>query len=103
MALHADAIAQDRAAGVRAGRIDRDYTDRFPLGAQCLGELIAQRAFARAGRACHAHNHRAASSWEQLAQQQLGFRAAIFDQRRGTGERAHVAPNDFFAIPSIRS
>ena len=27
--LHADAIAEDRAAGIRAGRIDRDHGDRL--------------------------------------------------------------------------
>jgi hypothetical protein len=47
--LHADAIAEDRAAGERAGRIDREHAD-VCAGAKPRRDAIDERALAGAGR-----------------------------------------------------
>ena len=48
MILHADAVAQNRSARVRTGRVDGDNADRLILFliALVLGKLIDQRALA---------------------------------------------------------
>jgi len=46
MLLHADAVAQNRPASVRAGRIHRDDADRVILLAIVAGKLIDKRALA---------------------------------------------------------
>src|SRR5262249_12229845 len=51
MALHADAIAENSAAAVRAGGIDSNDADAFCVPAIVGGETIDERAFAGAGRA----------------------------------------------------
>ncbi len=58
MALHANAVAEDRAAGSAAGRIDRDDGDASYRAAQLRGQGVDQRALARAGRAGDADNQR---------------------------------------------
>ena len=50
MLLHADTVAQNRAAGDRAGRIDRNYAHCLAFGAQQRNHAIAQCALARARR-----------------------------------------------------
>ncbi len=96
MLLHADAIAQNRAAGVRTGRIDGDHAYGLAFCAQSLRELIAQRALARARSAGDAEDQRAPGARKQLAQQLLGLGPAIFDPRRGAGQRADVPGQNFF-------
>jgi hypothetical protein len=54
MNLHAHAIAQDRAAGKRAGGINGENADGVALLAQYDGQSIDQRAFAGAGGASDA-------------------------------------------------
>ena len=49
--LHADAVAEDRAAGERAGGIDGDDADRLAAPAQLQREPVHQRALAGARRA----------------------------------------------------
>ena len=51
MGLHAYAITQNRAAGVRAGGIHGDDAHRFLLLPIFTGKLVHQRTFARAGSA----------------------------------------------------
>ena len=50
MLLHADAVAQNRSAGVGTGGIDRDDADGAFFLAIVAGQLIDQRALARARR-----------------------------------------------------
>ncbi len=64
VALHANAVAQNRAAGEWAGGIDRDNADRFAFFAITCGEPIDQRALARAGRAGDADHIGAAGAEE---------------------------------------
>ena len=65
--LHADAVAEDRAAGVRAGRIDRDDADGLARSAELRDQAIDQRALAGAGRAGDAGEIGAAGVREHLA------------------------------------
>ena len=51
MAEHADAVAENCAAGVRAGWIHRDNAHRFAFAAKLVNQLIGQRALSRTGRA----------------------------------------------------
>ena len=67
MALHADAIAKDRAAGVRTGGIDGDDANCFSLRAVMRGQPIDQRALARSRRACHADHKGVAGVREKFA------------------------------------
>ena len=48
MALHADAVAEDRAARGAAGGIDRDDRDCLPAAAHLRGQRVDQRTLARA-------------------------------------------------------
>jgi hypothetical protein len=50
MALHADSITQNRAAGKRTGRINGQHTDGFILFSQLGDQRVSQSALARAGR-----------------------------------------------------
>jgi hypothetical protein len=68
MLLHADAIAQNRAAGLGTGGVDREHADLLALIAQHAGELIAQGAFACARRSCHAEDHGVSSARKQVTQ-----------------------------------
>ena len=59
---------RNRAAGVRAGRIDRENADGFLLAAKFVNQSIGQRALARAGRAGDADDARAAGVRKQFFQ-----------------------------------
>ncbi len=50
MPLHADAVAEDRAAGDAAGGIDGDDGDGLSAAAEFGGQRVDERALARAGR-----------------------------------------------------
>ena len=54
VALHPYAVAQDRAARVRAGGIDRDNSDVISLPSIASGQPIDERALPSSGRARHA-------------------------------------------------
>ncbi len=56
MVQHANAIAENRAAGVGTGGIDGHNRHGFVLFAQCAGELIAESALACAGWSCDSEN-----------------------------------------------
>ena len=73
--LHADAIAENRAAAVRTRRIDRDDADRA-VGLSKLGDQpIDERALARAGRTRDADEIRASGPGEQAADETRQRRA----------------------------
>jgi hypothetical protein len=72
--LHADAVAEDRTARLRTGRVNRNNADRLTLFAIVFGQLIDERALARAGRASHADDSRPA-----------GMRKERFEQIRPAG------------------
>ena len=96
MALHADAIAQNRAAGIRAGGIDRDHADRFPFGAQRVRESDRTAcSFPRRARPVTPKIMARPVCGNNSRQQRLSFRAAILDPRRGAGRGANVAARRF--------
>src|SRR5579864_8705635 len=91
MGLHADAIAQDGAAGVRAGGIDGDDADGALLLAVLAGELVDQRALAGAGSAGHPDHARLPAEGEHGFEDSNGFRPPVFNGADGPGQSAHIA------------
>ena len=89
--LHAHAVAEDRAAGERAGRIDRDHTDGFGGLARFGRQAIDQRALAGAGRPGDADQVGAAGVRKDVADQRGRAGGFVFDQRDGAGHRPRVA------------
>ncbi len=92
--LHAHAIAENRPASKRTGRIDGDDADGFAGLAGFGGEPIDERALARAGWAGDTNQVGAPGVRENVAYQAGGGLRFVFDQRDGAGHRSHVAgPN----------
>ena len=91
MALHADAIAQDRAAGERAGGVDGDDADRFLLGAIVGRQAVHQRALAGARRAGDADAIGASGVGKKLLQELFGLGRTIFDRGHGPRKGPNVA------------
>ena len=89
--LHADAVAENRAAGVGAGGIDGDDGDGAILLAIKAGELIDQRALPRARRTGQADDPSFACVWEDCFEQIGPARRAILNARNSAGQRAGVA------------
>ena len=103
MALHADAIAEHRAARVRARRIDRYDADGQSLRANNGREPIDERALSRARRAGDADDVRAPGSRiKRLGERRRG-RLIVFHDGDSTRERAPIAPITRFASSSPRS
>ncbi len=93
MLLHADAIAEDRAAVQRTRRIDRDNTDGLALRPQQLCIRIHQRALACARRPgeSNADALRVPAHRMRCAQHRCGGSAALFHKGDGTRQRTHIA------------
>ena len=66
--LHADAVAEERAVGERAGRVDGDDADAAAVLAVFAGERAGERALAGAGGAGDADDVGLAAVREELAQ-----------------------------------
>src|SRR5215469_8086107 len=92
--LHADAVAENGAARVRACGVDGHDADALFLLAIVRGEAIDQRAFARAGRAGNASEIGLTGMREELSQQILRFGGMIFNRGDGPGDGAHIAIED---------
>ena len=90
--LHAHAIAEDRAAGERAGRIDGEDADRLAAGANSVDQPIDERALAGARRAGDADQVRAAGAADRCRgpASRAGGRF-VFDQRDRARDRARIA------------
>jgi hypothetical protein len=91
MAQHADAVAQDRAAGVRAGGIHRDDAHLFAFAAQLVDQPVYERAFARARRTGDADDGGASGVREKFLEQRLRGRLPVLHRRSGAGQRARIA------------
>src|ERR1700687_5106907 len=89
--LHADAIAQNRSARIRAGRVDRDNADALIFFAIVLGELIDQSALARSGGARQPDDSRLARVRKERLEQVGPAGRAVLDRRDGTRQGAGVA------------
>jgi hypothetical protein len=71
MLLHSNAIAENRTAAERAGRIDRQDTHTMIAPAQKTHQLLDERAFPGARRACDSDNARTAAAGSQLLEKSL--------------------------------
>ena len=78
MPPHADAVAENGAAGYRAGRIDRGDGDCLPAPAQCADIGVDQSRFARTRRAGEADDRRAAGFGTHAPMDQVGGRRRRF-------------------------
>ena len=96
-AEHADSVAQNRAAGKRAGRINGQDADGFVLFAEFADQRVGQRAFARAGRAGYADDKGFARVWEKLFDFGAGLGHFVFQIPDQAGGRADIACADFFS------
>jgi len=77
--LHADAVPQDGAAGVRTGGIDGDNSHGLVLLAIVPGQLVHQSALARAPRTGVSDDAGAAAIGKPCFQQLVGLGSRIFD------------------------
>ncbi len=91
MLLHADAVAQNRSACVRAGGIDSNDADRAVFFAVMPRQLVDQSALAGAGSAGHTQNARVAGVGEKSFQQIGPSGSAILDRTDDTGQRTRIA------------
>jgi len=91
MTLHADAVAQNRASGVRAGGIDRDDSDSAIFFAVKLRKLIDQRALAPTRRTSESDGARVATVSKEGFKQVKPTRAVVLDGRNSAGEGAGIA------------
>ena len=88
--LHPHAVAENRAAGERARRIDRNHPDRPAFLTGMADELIDERALARARRSGDPHEVRPTGPGEQLADERAAGRGSVLDERDGPRERTRV-------------
>ena len=91
MVLHADAVAQNCAAGIGARRIDRDDAYRPVFLAIVSSELIHQRALPRAGGARESKDARMSAVRKESLKQFGPSQCAVLDRADGTGEGARIA------------
>ena len=98
--IHADAVAQQRAAGAATGGVDRHHGDAHlgKIGEEAVQQFIGDRRFAGAAGAGDAHDRcLAAGQLPFLAQMhQLGF-----VQRTFLNGAEHVADGDFVEVALV--
>ena len=96
--IHADAIAEQRSAGLAARRIDRDHRDAQPLvliEAKAPHELVGERALARAaGAGDPERGHLAPGGRGMNFLPKLRIGSAELERRNDLGERAPVARDE---------
>jgi hypothetical protein len=92
--VHADAVAENGSARIRAGRINGHDTDRLLQFAVLTRQVVDQRALARPGSAGESDDARPAAVGKQGLEQQHRFRRAVFDGGNGPRQTAHVAGAD---------
>ena len=92
--LHADAVAQDRAARDAAGGIHGENAHGFPIAANGADEGIHQSALPGAGRSGDAGDDGVLGARGQFAQQRGTFGCAILDGCCRASERASVTTDD---------
>ena len=91
MVLHADAVAQNRSACVRARRIDRDNADGPVFLAIEARKLIDECALARAWRPGESKDPRMSAVREERFKQFGPARCSVLDRADGTGQGARIA------------
>ena len=89
--LHAQAIAEHRAAAERAGRIDGEDADRRAGAAQFAAQPIDERALAGAGRARDANTKARPVRAKMRPDQRGACRIVVLDQRDGARDGARFS------------
>ncbi len=90
MALHANSIAQDRAARERTGRVHRHNADGLLFGAVMRRQPIHQRALPRTRSTGQSNPQRIARMWKACRQNRSRSRRVIFYQRDRPSQSAHI-------------
>ena len=96
MALHADAIAKNRPARIRARRIYRDYPNLLVLFPVKSRKPVNKRALSRSRCAGNARQIGLARMRKKKPQQRLRFLLMIFDRRDRARHRPHIARAHLF-------
>ena len=91
MLLHANAVAENRSAGIRAGGIDGDDADGVAGSSEMPRHVIDERALSGSGRAGEADDAGLSGVRKQRLQQIGPAGGAILDQGDGAGEGAGIA------------
>ena len=92
--LHANAVTQNGAAGIRTGGVNSYDADCLVLPAIFAGQLVNQRALACPRSPGDADHPRLATVREERFQQIKGFRRAIFNGADGARQGTHFASAD---------
>ena len=101
MLLHANAIAQNRAPGVRARRIHRDDSDDMALLAIVARQLIDKRALAGAGRPGQPKNPRMPTLTKKYFEQLRPARQPVFDRSNGPRQRSRITRANLISQKTI--
>src|SRR5207245_10692730 len=89
--LHADAVAEDRAAAERAARVDGEHADLETVAAKETDELVRERRLARPGRARDADGVRGAGAQVEATDGLGGGVPPRLDEGEQRGDRGPVA------------
>ena len=89
--LHADPVAQQRAAGEWARGVDADHGDGVALRAIHLDEAFGERALAGARRARDADASRPPDVAMDATEEGLEAGSCVLDYGDGARERGHVS------------
>ena len=88
--VDSDAIAEQRTAGQRTARVDRNDSNASPLPAQPAHHCVDQGALACASRTRHTDASRSPAQPCTGCQHQVGLFGAVFDDRDCTGKSSHL-------------
>jgi hypothetical protein len=96
MALHADSVAQNRAARVGASGVDGKNSYSSILFSIVPGKLIDQRALPCPGSARYSDNSRFACVGEESFEEFLPADRTVLDRSNGARKRARIAGAEMF-------
>jgi len=91
VALHTNAITQNRAAGIRARGINGNDAYRLLRLAVMARQMIHQRALPRPGSSRESDHARLPTKRKQGLQQLVGSGRTVFNQRNCTRQRPRIA------------
>ncbi len=91
MLLHANAVAQNSAAGVGARRINCDDANGLIFFAVVAGQLIDECAFSCARWAGESEYPRMAAVWKECLKQFRPAWSAVLNSADGTGQSSRLA------------
>ena len=91
MALHADAIAEDGAAGEGAARIDCENADRGTIAAQVPDDAVDQSALSSARWSGDPYAQCSAVGVVQFGEELIGTGGAVLDRAQCPGQSTRLA------------